>query len=190
MYGITGLMGSGKSTVVDYLVKEYGFDEYAFAQPIKQIAMIMGFKHIDVYGTQEDKESVNPNMGISGREFLQKFGTEGMREMMPQILPDLDLGDFGSPWIKICDNYLKNRNCMNPIIISDMRFADEAAYLRDRRACLIKIIRPSNKETNHRSETEINSIKADITIINDGNLDNLYNQIDELFSHVFDKKGI
>jgi hypothetical protein len=191
MYGLTGEMGSGKTTVSDYLVKHYGFDEMAFANPIKQIAIIMGFRHIDVYGTQKDKMLINPNMGISGREFMQKFGTEGMREMMPAILPNLDLGYFGSPWIKILDNQIKNRmeeGLMNPVVISDVRFLNEADYLLNNHNCLIRIIRPSeNRNCEHKSESELSEIEASLTIVNDGSLQDLYAKIDKLFGDTFDK---
>ena len=45
LVGICGEIGSGKSLIADYLTHTLGFDEYAFAKPLKDIAIAMGFEH-------------------------------------------------------------------------------------------------------------------------------------------------
>ena len=80
LIGITGDIGVGKTTIAEYLCKEHGFEEYTFSEPIKDIARIIGFKKEDIFGTQAEKEKVNPSMNMSGRDFMVKFGTEFCRE--------------------------------------------------------------------------------------------------------------
>lgn len=105
--GLTGKKGSGKTTVAKYLEFKYEFQEYAFADPLKKIAMIFGFSEQEVYGTQEDKARINPELGISAREFLQKFGTEICREQLSVIFPTLKMGPSGIIWIKLMRDFIK-----------------------------------------------------------------------------------
>ena len=84
--GISGEIGCGKTTVCKYLKNEHQFIEYNFANPLKQIGTILGFSDKELYGTQQDKLLINPLWGVSGREFMQKFGTEVVRDTLPTIL--------------------------------------------------------------------------------------------------------
>jgi len=70
--GISGFIGSGKTTAANYLVQK-GFKEYSMAGPLKKIAEIFHFELHQLYGTQEQKLELNKYWNISGREFLQKF---------------------------------------------------------------------------------------------------------------------
>jgi dephospho-CoA kinase len=40
LIGITGKIGSGKSTSANYLVNSWNFTEYSMAEPIKEIGTI------------------------------------------------------------------------------------------------------------------------------------------------------
>lgn len=193
MYGITGKIGSGKTTFVDYACETFGFDQYAFAQPIKEIAQVMGFEHHELYGTQQEKLQINEHWGISGREFLQKFGTEIMRDALPVAIPNMELGSE-SIWIKLF-KIRRSRQIrdkfLTPLIVSDVRFPDEAAAIRDGHGSIIRIVRPREEKNDihatHVSEALIDNIPADITIINDGTIDELYKKIDTIFEVAFDK---
>jgi ATPase subunit of ABC transporter with duplicated ATPase domains len=73
---LTGKIGSGKTTAAQLLVDHAGYTEVTFAGPIKEFARSIGFTWEEVYGTQAQKETPNKHYGISGRQFLQKFGTD------------------------------------------------------------------------------------------------------------------
>jgi hypothetical protein len=196
IFGITGKIGSGKTTVSDYLAEEYEFDQYSFADPIKHMAKAFGFKHHEVFGTQEQKLEINEHWGVSGRHFLQKLGTDIFRDIVPNIIPNLNLGKSGSPWIRSFEiNMLENGGKSN-VVIGDVRFIDEAKSIQDMGGHIIKI-EQLKKETmepvvpnltcihnKHTSETEMDGIHYDFVIYNTGTLDELYDKIDNILCSV------
>jgi len=88
---IIGLLGKnrvGKDTFAEYLIQNYGFVRYAFADPIKEIARILfNFTQEQLYGNQ--KEEIDNRWDISPRQFFQKFGTEIMQFDIYKHLPKL-----------------------------------------------------------------------------------------------------
>lgn len=181
--GLKGNKGSGKSTVALHITKKYSFIEKALADPIKQIGLLIGFSQQQMYGSQKDKETVDPIMGISGREFLQKMGTEIGREIIPQIIPNFKLAQNGQLWInttgRIIDAELEQKN---NILISDIRFPNEAEMIKSRNGIIIEIQRDTIKDnySEHSSESSLATIKADYVIENNGSFDYLYTQINNI----------
>ena len=188
LIGICGEIGSGKTLVSDYLVKNHHYDDYAFAKPLKDIAMAMGFTNTEVYGTQSQKLSKNKYWGISAREFLQKFGTEIGRDLLPSIIPNMDMGESGSPWIKLFEIYWKSliekKGVSASLIVSDVRFVDEAKAIKQNSGIIIRLVRQRKDTTGfehkHSSETSMNGIEPDYIVTNDGTKDELYKKIIEI----------
>lgn len=117
---ICGPAGSGKSTVADYLVHEYGATRYGFATPLKEmVKRALDFTHEQVYGTQEQKETVDPRYGHSPRWFLQRIGTDGCRKV------------FGAGfWVQQALDMIYREN--QPLaVIEDTRFINEAEAILD-----------------------------------------------------------
>lgn len=113
--GILGPAGSGKTTVARYLVEKYGAVRYAFGDPLKEIAgRTLDFSHDQLYGSQEQKEAVDPRYGFSPRWFMQRLGTEGIRSVLGE--------DF---WWKLCLERIFDEK--PPLaVIDDVRFENEA----------------------------------------------------------------
>ena len=191
--GLTGLKGSGKTTVAKYLELKYNFTEYALADPLKKIAAIFGFTEEELYGTQEDKARINPGLGISAREFLQKFGTEICRDRLPQVLPELKLGQYNIIWIKLMEDFIRKNVVNNDkklnIVVSDIRFFDESLSLRNfDKSIIIEISRPHRSGRfdvfeMHSSEVSIKDIPYDYQVVNNDTIDNLYKKIDQIIVH-------
>lgn len=120
---LCGPAGAGKTTVANYLVEKYGAVRYAFATPLKEMVQrALDFTHEQVYGTQEQKEAIDPRYGHSARWFLQRIGTEGCRNTFGE--------DF---WTKQCLDMIVRQN-PRLAVIEDMRFVDEseAVYFNTR----------------------------------------------------------
>jgi ATP-dependent RNA circularization protein (DNA/RNA ligase family) len=165
--GLTGQIGSGKTTFAKYLCDIHQFKEYSISSPLKQIGIIFGFTDTQMYGTQEQKMEINKNWGISGRTFLQKFGTDLCREALTNIIPEMNTGEHKSVWITLFDMYIesiKNTDPLARIIVSDIRFLNESNAIRKNNGHMFRITRTStfnnNIVINHLSETEMSSIKV------------------------------
>ena len=176
LIGITGKIGSGKTTVANYLVNYWEFQEYTMAEPIKQIGSIFGFSHTQLYGTQNQKLEIHPHWGISGREFLQKIGTDMFRDMLPKVVPDMKIDK--SVW---CDIFSLKYNRRIHTVVSDVRFLNEAETVKELGGVIIRIVRSSNQSVDsHISEIEQDDIIHDFTIYNNGDVKSLYKSIDNV----------
>ena len=184
--GITGKIGSGKSIICEEF-KKIDFIEDNFASSLKRIGEIIGFENQQLYGTQEQKLEINNKWNISGREFMQKFGTEICRNILPQIIPNMKL-DNNTLWVQIIKNKIENEYREKNIIIGDCRFEDEAKMIVDKGGIIIKTIRnnyiASELEQNHSSEKNIDKIKSNITILNDGSLNDYKNKIKFIIENI------
>ena len=95
--GLCGLIGSGKNTAAEYLMKEYGFISVSFAETLKDAAAcIFGWDRDMLEGsTKEAREarevkdewwSERLGFDVSPRYMLQFMGTEVMRDNLhPEI---------------------------------------------------------------------------------------------------------
>jgi hypothetical protein len=172
--GLTGAIASGKSTAAEYITTKYQFQEYMFAKPLKDIAILMGFEYHQVYGTQEQKLEINQLWGISGRKFLQDFGTEVCREFLPELFPTFT----GTLWIKLFEKYCNSTNAN--IVVSDVRFNDEAECIIKSGGIIIELKRGDNIDKSHKSEIPIDKKYITHTILNNGTLQVLYDSIDSI----------
>lgn len=152
LVGLVGLAGSGKNTAAEVLVKA-GYKEAAFADPIKQIAMQMGW-------TGEKTGS--------GRKLLQDIGMAG-REYNPNVWIDI---------LKWCNPIRFGA----PTVITDVRFENEADWIRRAGGKLIRIVRPSIEQGTHASETEQNGIHVHWSVLNDGSVADLHIQIESILN--------
>jgi hypothetical protein len=190
--GIAGKIGTGKTTTSDYLEKKYSFSEYSFAEPIKKIGLAFGFESHQLYGTQNQKMEVNEHWGVSARQFLQKFGTDICRDIMPTIIPDMKFGESGTPWIRLFEIHVAKLVKENPhvcIVISDVRFVNEAEAIQKMGGYVFRIDRngridTDEKTSNHVSETQLMKINANLTLDNSGTKETLYNMIDIIIGDI------
>jgi hypothetical protein len=190
--GIAGKIGVGKTTTSDYLEQKYSFSEYSFAEPIKKIGLAFGFESHQLYGTQRQKMEVNEHWGVSARHFLQKFGTDICRDVMPTIIPDMKFGDSGTPWIRLFEIHVAKLVKENPhacIVISDVRFVNEAEAIQKMGGYVFRIDREEKIETDektasHASETELMKINADLILDNSGTKDTLYATLDSVIGNI------
>jgi hypothetical protein len=153
-----------------------------FSDPLKEIATSFGFKSNEIYGTQEQKLAINENLGVSGREFLQKFGTNICRDLLPQVMPNLKL-EGNTIWVQLMKNKIAclHKNWRSKIIVGDCRFPDEVKLIKDLGGQIVKIHRATNNNSTndvtvnaHASEQHINQLPYDILIENDSTEANFY----------------
>ena len=175
--GAHGFKQSGKDTFADLLVREYGYRRIAFADRVKDaIHVIFGVPREHLYGSNEDKQRPSgvrwddlhdivrekkddPNV-LSVRELLQVFATEICRSKIPSI------------WYRYLPLPEGER-----LVISDLRFENEANFLLERGAQLVKIQRPSVEGTHHESELGLPDEMMHKVIQNDATLERFHESI-------------
>lgn len=199
---IIGLMGqklSGKDTVAAYLIKKHGFERRASADALKQfigavfdlpaseierhksdpnVYVAIGYKTgIPIKDAAGPDHMWSPIVELTMREFQQRVGTDGGRDVLGEDL-----------WIDISlplNGYYAARN----IVISDVRFPNEALRVRDLGGYIVRIDRPGlDNKDHHRNEHMQAEIAAHYTILNDDTLETLYERtelmLDDLTSRV------
>ncbi len=175
---LIGKIGSGKSTVADILKKQQ-YNELYLAEPLKQFGISIGFTHDQIYGTQAQKNIKNDYYGVSGREFMQKVGTELFRNKLDQVI-DMNLKG-SSIWVK---NIERQLSLYDKIVISDCRFPDELSMLKKYNSIVIKLVRNYNDDASHISEQHIDEMNADYTIDNNGSIDDLNKTINNIINNM------
>lgn len=185
LIGLVARKQSGKSTFADYLVKEYSFINQAFADPIKDACKII-FDFSDEQTEGVLKEVMDKRWGITPRQAFQIIGTDVFRQHLPKTVPGLkEIGD--QFWIERFKIWYR-KNMDKNVIVSDVRFPNEAQLIRDMGGVIVKIQRSGVKNGDtHISETLIDNIEEDSMIRNDFSLETYYQHIDELMSHILSK---
>jgi hypothetical protein len=159
--GLSGYARSGKDEVAKILVEEYGYTRAAFADKIREFLyetnpQIGGnrLQHlIDTYGWEVAKSQ--PEV----RHLLQSIGV-GARKL---------LGD--DIWIY---QVLKDLHPSDKVVISDVRFKNEAECIGTRGGQLWRVKRTGVEAVNsHVSEHDMDGYPVDKILKNEGTLEDL-----------------
>ena len=161
-----------------------GWEVKKWAGKLKDVANLLTGIPIKDFEDQEFKKTnLGPewnnyvNTPMTVRDFLQKLGTEGLRDglhvntWVNALMADYkcvpaDLAPGG--WD--CPNW----------IITDTRFPNEASAIKDKGGILLKVTRPGVGPINdHPSETALNQWNFDYEIQNNGSLQDLINSVKE-----------
>lgn len=207
--GVTGLIGSGKDTIADYLCTHKGFRRISFAASLKDaVAAVFGWDREMLEGTTKSsrqwREQVDPwwserlNMPeLTPRWVLQQWGTEVCRA-----------GFHDDIWIASVENKL--RSTTDDIVITDCRFPNEFKAIHNVNGITMRVERGErpewydaalayNRGPNgnsrwalgknqldklkvHASEYASIGIKYDYTVDNNGTIDQLHNTISDIVS--------
>lgn len=169
LIGLAGRARSGKDTSANYLAQTLGWDTYAFADPIKDMLTPVFGHHFRSGNREEPFEW----LGKSPRQLMQTLGTEWGREL---IHPHL--------WILLANERLKVlRESGSGLIISDVRFQNEADWIRSEGGIVVEVRRPDlEKVQEHKSEQW--EVDADVVIDNDGDLYTLRDKLRNRFEYL------
>ncbi len=190
---LIGKKRSGKDTIAEYLIKDYGFTRYAFADPIRE-----AIKEIFLWSKEDvelRKEDIDPRWGISPRQAMQHLGTEWGQFAVPEKYPKFKNIIGRRLWVKrFIHWYHEQKDCPN-IVISDTRFSHEieeiqnAMEIKDEKKVFIKIVRPSVEQVidTHESEKHVDELYSDYQIMNSTSIDNLYCAIDKIMEKEMNK---
>ena len=208
--GVCGLIGSGQDTIADYLVNIHQFRRESFANSLKDaVAAVFGWDREMLEGrsksSREWRECVDTWWAerlsiphLTPRWILQYWGTEVCRRAFHDDI-----------WIAAVEHKLTKSQ--DDIVISDCRFPNEIAAIKQQNGLVIRVKRGPDPEWYrhaeavnagprfigwalskskmedykiHPSETSWIGSDFDHVIDNNNSLDELYSQIDALLNVV------
>lgn len=187
LIGLAGRAGCGKTTVAEHLKNHRGFAEYSFAGPLK--AMLCNLLMVSHEQLEQMKRQGSPILPAwmaddtgrtmpSVRQALQTLGTEWGRECLH---PDI--------WLLFATqrlDWLASEYHFQGVVISDVRFDNEAAFIRRRGGFLIHIDRPHTDPATpaHASEQAVGRAPGDFHITNDADVATLLHSVDAVLAAV------
>lgn len=177
LIGLTGFARTGKSTAAGHLASEHNFETYAFMTPLKEgIAAMFNLSIEDIEGP--GKEQPIDWLGRSPRQLMQLLGTEWGRDMIS-----------ASIWLDLAEQNLGNLAELYPdapgFVISDVRFENEADFVRKRGGLIIHVQRADASAVNpHVSELGVAVQPHDAVINNDSDLVGLFAQVDGIVANL------
>lgn len=172
LIGIAGKARSGKDTLANYLADWRGFESMQFAAPIREAAKQILM--LDENTLEGHKETRLNWVDTSYRDFAQKLGTEFARDMIDQ--------DF---WIKRMEQFMRLRK-PEPLVISDVRFNNEAEWIRSMGGIIIHLERPdAEKVKSHISEAGVAQVGTDYNLMNDDSVQTMFRNADYLLIEMF-----
>ncbi len=194
---ISGLIGSGKDTIADYLVNKHGFRRESWADTLKDaVSCVFGWDRVLLEGkTSESRKwrelpdvwwSERLGINVTPRTVLQEWGTDVCRNNYHDAI-----------WIASLENKIRKTN--DDIVISDSRFQNELDSVKRLGGITIRVTRGESpvwmneylahgktpewtkKYPNvHASEYSSVGCKYDHLVENNGSIDQLYNKINDL----------
>lgn len=183
--GLHGPARSGKDTVGDHLAACHGFVRIGFADPLKAAALALDpyvdaltanarrlSEVVESFGWEQAKSY--PDV----RRLLQRLGTEVGRELMS---PD----PTKSVWIALAEAEAAKHE---RVVFTDVRFPDEAEFVRANDGIVARLTgRGGLGDANaaHASEQGLDRSLVDFALRNDGQLAQLFAQVDHMVDQVF-----
>lgn len=191
--GISGKISSGKDTIAEYLINQYGFEKHGMADAMKEACKyLFGFSAEQLHG--DKKEIVDDYWKVTPRYVLQKMGTEMFREQFTKVFDSMKWvkEDF---WIWLWLRWFEIRedNPVIKIVIPDIRFENEEKMIKNLnspltggiKTFLIRVERDIERlkdVAEHSSENGIDDYQyVDHVIINDGTIEELQQKVWKLY---------
>ena len=175
--GILGKKGSGKDTMAEYLIQQYQFKQFTYAEPLKKICQELFSLTDDQVNCPHLKELVDERWGKSPRTILQQVGTDLFRKHYDENI-----------WVNILKEKIKLEPKTQNIVVSDIRHQNELDNVTQFENCLIfRIERPNLENTDtHSTENNIFQYKDIITIKNDSTIENFHKEIQKHLEKIID----
>ena len=158
--GLAGYAGSGKDAIASWLVKQHGFTKLAFADPLRDIMEAMN----PVVGdfTRTPPVRYRDAVGIYGYDEAKRLYPE-MRQLMQRLgaaARDIISTDV---WIQALDERVIDT--FGPVVITDVRYYNEMAYIKELGGMVFRILRPGTGPDGHESEAQ--EFPVDGVVLND-----------------------
>lgn len=188
LIGMIGKKRSGKDSFASVLVDEFGFARVAFADPLRDAALALD---PFVGPTSLPGDLVPSYHRLSG--VIDALGWEAAKDFAPEVRRILQA--LGTDAIRALDDDFWVRMAMEkvgalreatrrwpsgelytpgrPVIVTDVRFPNEAEAIRLAGGILIRVERPGFDGDGHATETALDGWPEDYVVPNDADLEAL-----------------
>lgn len=164
LIGVAGFARAGKSSIAKVLESECGFIEHSFASAIRRFTTQLCTEINPEFDLERDKTTPQPALsGRTPRAFMQLLGTEFGRSIVhPKF------------WVNhTMMKVQRARDAGFPVVISDVRFKDEADAIREAGGIVLWVHRPGIEAGEHASEQGLPAHLVDLMLHNDSTLQQL-----------------
>lgn len=174
LIGISGRKRAGKDTLASFLVNDHAFTRLAFADPLKAIVGELN----PIIGYRNGFQRVRDALALHGperikdewpeyRRLLQVHGDAVRRHIGPTVWVDALIS-------KVHWHLAEGK----PVVISDVRFPNEADRIKDLGGIVVRVNRPGTADGTgsndlHISETALDDYEFDQVIDNNRSTDSL-----------------
>lgn len=201
--GLSGFISSGKDTVANYLIQQYGFQKISFAGILKDVCSVLfGWDRVMLEGDTKEsrifRETVDewwskrlniPN--FTPRYAFQHIGTNTLRAHFHDDI-----------WIAAIEKRISTFNPDSKLVFTDCRFVNELECIKRLNGQVWKIERGNNGEWYtyalkasqgdklsiemcnsiglHVSEYAHLNFTFDVILLNDSSLEDLYAKIENI----------
>jgi len=193
LIGITGYKGSGKTTIANILVEDFGYESRALAD-ILRIELFALLK--DDFRVSEKRHALEMGeiSSIDVPYFHNEWGFDEFlfmlevqkRHPIDQVSswPRSLMMGWGNMKRDLCgEDYWIDQVPLKPlVVIPDVRYLNEAKKIKEEGGSIIRVHRDGYVSDGHATETEQEMIKSDYTIYNNGTKEQLRSIVRNIFS--------
>jgi hypothetical protein len=182
LIGLCGYAGVGKDTAAQVLLDELGFQRIAFADPIKSALLALDplipsedggpVRRLSQFCQAHSWSEVKDYAEV--RRLMQIMGTEVGRNLFD---PDL--------WVKLAKRKLESTLSVGDVVVTDIRFPNEARLIRGYGGVLVRLERPGFGPVNeHVSDRASERWAYDRRLDNDGEIASLHAKLRQLVTEL------
>ncbi|MEU7039830.1 hypothetical protein AB0A77_02075 [Streptomyces varsoviensis] len=181
--GLLGRARSGKDTAGKWLVERRGYERVAFADPLKEAAL-----KLDPLVRAGSWSRLSDVVAVEGWEYAKDDYPEVRRVLqhIGQSIRDLDPDFWLRQTLKAVDDVEERFG--RPVVITDVRYPNEVAALRERGFRLAYIDRPGVPQLDHASE-RLTSDDAEFLIPNWSSVAALHHHVGRMWDDVHERES-
>jgi hypothetical protein len=182
--GIIGRARAGKDTAGKFFVDGHGYRRVALADPLKEAALRLD-------PIVDHKWEGSQLVPVRLARFVRNWGWERAKETseVRRILQELGAAMRAvdeEVWLHAALKKVRDANDFGvPVVITDVRYRNEAASLVRAGFHLIHINRPGVPQLDHESERDLGPEDARYMVQNDGDLAHLGEQLERIWDEIY-----
>jgi hypothetical protein len=187
LLGLCGFAGVGKDEVRRILEQEYGFRGVAFADRLRAVVEktnpYLPDAH-DYYTTVVTKlgYDVAKRTYPSIRAFLVKLANAAREELGDSTWVEPVLPLHNEPRPSTIHYTERDRTTDKRVVVSDVRYANEARRVETRGGVVLRIVRPGHEAANDVEKQSLAEVKTPFILVNDGTLEELKDKVKRFMS--------